>query len=197
MKRRPFAPAERELLALLSGALEPGERGRLEARLRVDPRLRATLEALRPPARPAAWSLPTWRPPVRLGAPILAATMGGGAEEGRRVQPGAELQISVAPVEEPEGWRIAHLEEVEGRWAVLHPTDRAAELPLSRFQPDATGARQILLLAPRRPGPYRWALLLLPPTLQVRWEEEDPWAEAREALLRGEAEVSVLDFEVV
>lgn len=176
-------PRAQELLAYLTDALDPGERQRLEARLRVDPGLRARLEDLRRP--------PPWRPPLHSAGMRLQAAdlrMSGAADARGTLPPGALLEVEVAPGPEPETRGVVLLEQRDGAWQVLSPAPGQPPTPLSRYAPDPRGARHLPLRAPTTPGEVAWMIVLCPGDLAPAWDELDPWEALKEAVVEGRAE---------
>lgn len=186
MSRRRPGPPDRALIAYLAEAMEPGERARMAARLRREPRLRERLERLQPRSAPA-WRLPAapfagplqgWQRNDLLGTPTAPSDP---------IQPGAGLSVHVAPLSDPEAWEVVLLEWDGQGWAVTSPRGPEDVLTLAQLPEQPDGTREILLTAPVEPGPFRWAVALRPAATPVDFAAAEPWAETLLAIAEGAA----------
>ena len=193
MSRR-IDPVELELIAYLSDALDPGERQRLEARLRVNAALRSRLSALREP-RP--WSFPApSRPDLLRGAAMDLRLHTEPDRAPGVLSPGAVLGVDVGPVADPEAWTVVLLERTDEGWRALSPGPGAMAPSLARFAPGPDGSRHLPLRAPEAQGRYDWVVVLCPASVIPAWEAPDPWETLKEAVAAGAAPTLPLSFEV-
>lgn len=181
--------SDRELLAHVARALDPGEAAAVEAALAVDPAARRRHDALA--GRVAAltsrdvWILPTMPIPGRVVAPSVAyggaAFMGDGG-----VRAGDHVKLRVSPSGPAASVRPVVVHVHGGRSGVLYPLSAEEWVSLDAW-PEARGAWEIDVVAAAEPGEHRYLVVLVDRDTVVDWAAppEARWTELREAVEDG------------
>lgn len=190
--------SERQILAWLAGAMEPGEAAELRARVRDDPGLAARVRDLEArisegPPREPAWSVPP--PGLWGGQRPFAVSVQASAFSAGPVRAGEAFRVRIQDPGPPERLVIVLLRGAEG-WEVLAPADPDELLRLRELPPDGDGYA-LDLIAPEaaEPGRTRWAVALPEVDMVIDWSAPPArrWAALRAALEDGRVPVSAFE----
>lgn len=184
-------------LALLEqDMLDPDDAWELRQRLAARAPSPAPLRQRRTasPCR-SAWRIP---PPgmsrtVRAHRPAVL----GGAD---KVAIGHRFQLHIPDMPAPASHMLVVLRRCGlADWAVLSPiaVDRFTTLSQCRMTPD--GQRQIDLLASGPTGPQRWAIALVPTSLEIDWSlpAATRWAAVQRNIKQGTLPIVSIDIDVI
>lgn len=183
--------SDTRLRRYLAGALTPPRREEVEEALLRDPLLQARLAELRQdaPVEPVS----PWRmPPVGLwsgkdmevSAEPLYVMSGEGEPE--------SVAIQVSLPEGSEADLFVLLERTADGWEIILPTGPDDSFTAGELPRESDGRVRLDIEVQGR-GPWRFAVLLVPPTIAVDWASEEPWAAVQQALAEGRLSARVVD----
>ena len=182
---------DRELLAWLSGALEPSRARLAEDEVRVSPDLQArahllTLRLAEVDA-PSRWRLPPPGLALRPGFGMRAAPVDVmGAPRG-----GDRVELRLPEQADANAVVVVVLSRDTGDWRVRFPLSPGELTRLSEFPMDA-GDRVVEVTLDPVAGRQRWAVALAAPP--VEWDEG--WSQLREEIDEGVARVATVAITV-
>lgn len=194
-------PTDRDLLAYLVDAVDPGAREEIEAALRGDAGLRFRLGELSRQVqamteRPVdTWripppGLPSGRERYRLTLDHLPV-MGG-----ERLRAGDSFELVLDPVPDARRYHVVILFRTQQGWQVVFPTEPDEMTRLDAIEPEADGTRRLVLEARPEPGRQWWAVALVPDHVPVEWDRDEPWEAIREAITDGTVPVTSVEIDV-
>jgi hypothetical protein len=184
-----------ELIALISGALEPSRALELKEELGPGERQRIALLTARlqrgaePPR--SRWLIPppgttAGREPFLLMA-SPAALMGD-----NKVAAGDRIEIRLGDIKNPEKHRIVVLFRDEYDWQLVFPTKTLDSLTVADL-PETDGWRRLDLVARPEPGTQRWAIALPPTDMTV---DAQHLKELERGIANGNVPITSVEFEV-
>lgn len=184
-----------ELIALISGALEPSRAREIEEELGPTEKQRialltARLQASADPPR-SRWLIPppgtsAGRRPFSLMA-LPAALMGD-----NKVVAGDRIEVRLGDIKNPDQHRIVVLFREDDDWELVFPTKTIDALTVADL-PEANGWRRLDLVARSKPGTQRWAIALPPTDMTV---DPQHLEELERGIATGEVPITSVEFEV-
>lgn len=188
--------SDRELLAHVAGALDPGDATAVEAAIAADPHIRHRHDALSARVRALTggdgWVLPVLALPGRVPPPRVsvgaAMYLGDGG-----VHPGDHVKLAVVPQASAADVRPVVVHVHAGASGVLYPLNEEEWVTLDTW-PEANGAREVDIIAGAEPGEHRYVVVLVDIATPVDWSApgESRWLPIREAAEDGRVSAASL-----
>jgi len=183
------------LLAMLAGALEPGQSLELREEIAASSALQDRLAVLSARLQQAAqtgarWDIPL--PGVSAGVNPFLATVSDAMVMGRTpLQPGDRFTVDLEVDPSTLHSTVVVLLERAGRWNVLFPKGPEQMLRVHELPQQDDGRRRLELVAQEGTGTQRWAMALAPDGWVIDWrlDPSERWWALEEALGRGEIPV--------
>ena len=195
----PGAVTQADLLALVSGALEPGRRREVEREVQFDSDMRRRVTDLRTrladAAPPPAWRIPP--PGVRSGRGAFGVRAETAAVMGAAPRPGDRSTLWLADLADAAERLVVVLHRTPSTWAVVFPTRSAEGVRLSELPRGPAGERRLDVVLRDDAGSQRWAVAL-PLASMIDWAvpEEARWTEIRAQLRSGLVPVAAAEVQV-